>query len=122
MLTLTVSVFAVVVLLGAGLGVLLLMRPECKPPLLLASLHGLGALAGYGMLLVALQGPARGAATGTQSFGVAAAWLLLIALLLGLASYALHLRRRRLPGAWVAIHASVAIAGFVILAVYFFVG
>jgi LPXTG-motif cell wall-anchored protein len=52
-------------------------------------------------------------AMGTTGFVPAAAMLLGIALLLGLV---IGLRRRRRPpGALVAVHASVAIAGFVVL-------
>ena len=51
-----------------------------------------------------------------------AAVLLLLAALLGIASVTLHLGRRRLPGLWVGLHASIAIAGTVILAAYVLVG
>jgi hypothetical protein len=57
-----------------------------------------------------------------QSIGIAAATLLLLAAILGTASLVLHLRRRRLPGFWIGAHATIAIAGFVILVVYFFAG
>lgn len=121
MIALAASVLGLTVLLGAALVFMALRRPG-PPPRALAALHGLSALLGYGVLLLALQGPARGAATGTQSFGLAAAVLLLLAALLGIASVTLHLRQRRLPGFWVGLHASIAIAGYVILAVYVLVG
>jgi len=66
--------------------------------------------------------PPRGAATGTQSFGLTAAILLLIAAVIGLFSLVLHCRRKRMPGVAIGIHASVAIFGYVILAVYLFAG
>lgn len=122
MLPLAVSILGATVLLGAALAVVSLRHPGETPARLLASLHGLGALAGYGVLVAALHGPARGAATGTQSFGVAAAALLLLAALLGIGSFALHWRRRRLPGFWVGAHASIAITGYVILAAYLLAG
>jgi hypothetical protein len=122
MLPFAVSILGATVLLGAALAVGSLRRPVKNPPCVLAMLHGLAALAGYGALLLALQGPARGATTGTQSFGIAAAMLLLLAALIGIASFALHWRRQRLPGFWVGTHASIAITGYVILAVYLFAG
>jgi hypothetical protein len=121
-LWLAVYVLGFTVLLGAALAFFALRHPGQKPPRMLLALHGVAALLGYLLLLWALQGPARGGATGTQSFGMAAAVLLLLAALFGIASLTLHLRRRRLPGLWVGLHASIAIAGYVILAVYVLVG
>jgi hypothetical protein len=120
-IALAAYLLGVTVLLGAALVFMALRRPG-PPPRALAVLHGLSALLGYLLLLWALQGPARGTATGTQYFGVAAAVLLLLAALLGIASITLHLRRRRLPGLWLGLHASTAVAGYVILAVYVLVG
>jgi hypothetical protein len=115
-----VALLGLTVLLGAALIVIAMSRRNEKPPVWLASLHGSCALLGYGALLWALRGPARGAATGTQSFGSAAA--VLVAAALGIASLALHFRRRRFPGFWAGAHASVAIAGYVLLAVYLLLG
>ena len=109
-------------LLGGALAVTALPRPSQKPPRLLTSLHGLAAVAGYGALLLALEGPPRGAAYGAQSFGLAAAILLLVAAALGLATLVLHLRRGRFPGLWAGIHATLAIAAYVILAAYLLAG
>jgi hypothetical protein len=117
-----VILLGLTVLLGAALIIVALQRRDAKPPIWLASLHGCCALLGYGALLWALRGPARGAATGTQSFGPAASVLLLVAAALGIASLALHFRRRRFPGFWAGAHASVAIFGYVILAVYLLLG
>jgi hypothetical protein len=79
------------------------------------------------MLVVALEGPppdqpVRGAATGTASFGLVAAILLLVAALIGLLGLWLHVRKQRMPGAAIGIHASVAVFGYVILAVYLLAG
>jgi len=109
------------VLLGAALAFVGLRRSG-RPPRALASLHGLAALIGYAALLLALQGPARGAATGTQSFGIVAAILLLLTAVIGVTTLALHWHRRQLPGFWAGAHATIAIAGYVILAVYLFAG
>ena len=122
MLASAVVLLGLTVLLGGALAVIGLRHPGAKPPAALALGHGIAAVAGYGVLLLALQGPARGAASGTQSFGLAAALLLLIAAALGLASFLLHQRRRRFPGFWVGAHASIAISGYVILAVYLLAG
>lgn len=121
-LALAVIALGIVVLLGGALAIQIMRAPTRPPSRALAWLHGIAALISYGMLIVALQGPPRGIATGTQSFGVVAAVLLLLAALLGVLSLVLHWRRRRMPGIAIGVHASVAIAGYVILAVYLLVG
>jgi hypothetical protein len=121
-LSLAVLSFTIVVLLGGALAIQILRRPTHAPSRLLAWLHGVGALISYGVLIVALMGPSRGAATGTQSFGIVAALLLLLAAVIGIVSLGLHLFRRRMPGIAIGIHASVAIFGYVIVAVYLLAG
>jgi LPXTG-motif cell wall-anchored protein len=66
--------------------------------------------AGLIALLFALRGPARGAAAGVGSFGTTSAVLFGAALLSGIVLY--FLRRK---GAVMAIHAGIAIAGYVLL-------
>jgi hypothetical protein len=110
------------VLFGATLAIVALRMPDRKPPRLLASLHGICGTVGVVTLLLALRDPSRGVATGTQSFGLVAAILLLLAALIGIVSFALHIRRTRFPGGMVGVHASVAIFGYVILAVYWLAG
>ena len=122
MLSLAVLSFAVTVLLGAALAIQVLRRATQAPPPALVRLHGFAALLSYGVLVVGLMGPPRGAATGTQFFGLTAAILLLVAAAIGLFSLVLHYRRKRLPGIAIGIHASVAIFGYVILAVYLLAG
>ena len=117
-LSLAILAFTIVVLLGAALAIQVLRRPASAPSRVLVWLHGIAALLSYGVLVVALMGPARGAASGTQSFGLTAAILLLVAAAIGLLSLVLHYRRRRMPGVAIGVHASVAIVGYVILAVY----
>jgi hypothetical protein len=121
-LSLAVLSFTIVVLLGGALAIQILRRPPHAPSRLLAWLHGIAALMSYGVLLVALMGPPRGAATGTQSFGLVAALLLLLAAVIGIVSLGLHLLHRRMPGIAIGIHASVAVFGYVILAVYLLAG
>ncbi len=118
----SVLLLGVTVLLGAALVLVAVASPGKPPSRLLAGAHGACALVGYGALLWALRGPARGIETGTQSFGVTAAVLLLLAAGLGAASLVMHIRQRRLPGFSAGAHASVAIAGYVILAVYLLLG
>jgi hypothetical protein len=122
-LSLSVLFFAIVVLLGGALAIQVMRAPTKPPPRALAWLHGIAALISYAMLVDALVvGPPRGVANGTQSFGTDAAVLLLIAAALGLLSLWLHAKRKRMPGAAIGVHASVAIFGYVILAVYLLVG
>ena len=122
LLSVAVLSFTIVVLLGAALAIQILRRPAQAPSRVLAWLRGIAALLSYGVLIAALTGPPRGAATGTQSFGLVAAILLLLAALIGILSLALHFRRRRMPGIAIGIHASAAIFGYVMLAVYLLAG
>lgn len=120
MLTTAIILLFIVVLLGTGLAVLDMASGEATRFWLLAVLHGLGALAGFGCLVVALQGPERGLGEGTTSFGTLSAFLLLAAGLLGVNLLAARLRKRRLPGMLIGLHATVAVTGFVVLAAYYF--
>jgi len=122
LLGLAVISFTIVVLLGAALAIQTLRRPTHAPSRALAWLHGIAALLSYGVLAAALMGPPKGAETGTQYFGLAAAILLLVAAVIGLLSLVLHYRRKRMPGIAIGIHASIAIFGYVILAVYLLAG
>ena len=122
MLSLAVLSFTIVVLLGAALAIQILRRPLHAPARVLIWLHGIAALLSDGVLVGALMEPTRGTATGTQFFGPTAAILLLAAAFIGLLSLVLHYRRKRMPGIAIGIHASVAIFGYVILAVYLLAG
>lgn len=123
MLTTAFAILALAILLGSILAVLHLRESASSaPPLALGALHGLLALGGFLCLLAALGGPTRGMETGTASFGKIAATFLALALLAGMGIFALHLRRRRLSGTLIGIHASLAVCGFVILAAYIFAG
>jgi hypothetical protein len=123
MLTLAVEILGAGGVIGMTLAVIALMAPAKPPARILASLHGLLVIAGYAVLIDALMTePPRGAMTGTQSFGLVAAVALGIAITLGIASLVLHRRRRRMPGVAIGIHASVAVAGYVMLFVYWRAG
>ncbi len=109
-------------LAGVALAVTALCWPAKRPPRALAILHGLLALAGFGVLIPALEGPPRGVASGTQGFGPAAAILLLLAAALGIVSVVRRWRHERPPGFWMGAHVCIAITGYVILAAYFLAG
>ena len=119
MLTLATLLFAAAVLFGLILaGFHRKARGRAGPPLPLVAGHGLLALAGAGVLIATLRGPARGVATGTQSFGTIAVVVLALAILIGAGLLLSRLAGRRVDGGLVGVHASVAVTGFVILLVY----
>ena len=123
MLTAALASLAVAVLLGSALAVMHLRTDGAgAPPWRLAALHGLVAVAGLGCLVLALGGPPRGLAQGTAAFGTIAAVLIAAAAVLGGGFLAARLRRRRLPGLLIGIHATLAVSGFVILTVYVLAG
>ncbi len=119
MLVLATVVLGIVLLLGSGLAILHL-RAEGPPRLCawLGPVHGLIAIAGLLLLIVALPRTPNEARTGTASFGTIAATTLTLALLMGLAVLTAQLRKWRLRGTLIGMHGTVAVAGFVILLVY----
>ncbi len=72
---------------------------------------------GIVLLALALRGARPGIVTGTAGFGVIAAALLAAAAVVGIVMLFLHYRRGRVPGMLIGIHATLAVAGFVVLAV-----
>jgi hypothetical protein len=122
MLTAAFTVLALAVLLGALLAVLHMREGAVMPAWQLGTLHGLLAVGGFGALLLALRGPPHGLDQGTGSFGMIAAVLLALTAVAGAGFIAARLRRRRLSGALIGIHAMLAVSGFVILAAYVFAG
>jgi hypothetical protein len=108
-------------LLG-GLGAAAALLRGGRSSAWLAYAHGGMAVAGYALLLTALPGAHLGRATGTQSFGAAAAVLIGAALFAGIALLIARLRGRRPAGFLVGIHATLAVSGFVLLAVYVTLG
>jgi hypothetical protein len=102
------------VAIGAGLAIQYLRGAGARrPPWPIALVHGVLGAAGLAIFLAVLQRGLPTSAAGTAGFGPAAAALIGLALLLGLVIA--RAARRRPPGILVAIHASVAIAGFVVL-------
>ncbi len=119
MLNAAFYLLALAVGLGALLAVLHFMKASTGlPPWPLAALHTLTALGGFGLLLIALQGPAHGAGQGTASFGIIAVALFVIAALFGGGLLAGRLRRRPPGTTLIGIHATLAVADFVILMAY----
>jgi hypothetical protein len=117
-LDLATILLAAAVAMGTVAAVLSQRAGGVPAPFLVASAHAALALCGYALLLVALTGPPRGAASGVASFGAIAAVLFGLAVLAGLALLRQRRRRGRLPGGLIGTHASLAVFGFVILAVY----
>lgn len=116
-------ILGIAVLLGSLLAVLHLRAAEtATPTAALAVLHALIALGGFTCLLAALRGPPRGLETGTAEFGAIAAVLIALAALLGGGFVALRLLKRRIVSSLIGIHATLAVAGFVVLAAYLFAG
>jgi hypothetical protein len=120
MLAAAFILLTIAVLLGSLLAVLDMRTGAPTPRWPLAALHGLFALAGFACLLLALRGPVRGLDQGTASFGMISAWLFGAAALLALSLLTARLRKRRLSGFLIGMHATFAVSGFVVLAAYFF--
>ncbi len=106
-------------MLGSAAAVLFLNGKAAALRLrVVAPLHGLLGGAGLIVLLLALRGPPRGEGLGVAGFGQIAAVLLGMALLLGGTILLRRLLNRHLTDLIVGLHATIAIAGIVILAAY----
>ena len=85
---------------------------------MLALAHGLMGVAGLGVLLYALRGPRQGDghgdAMGVGSFGLVAALLFGVAAAIGVCLPLLRRRSPRAMGAALAVHATLAIGGYVL--------
>jgi hypothetical protein len=122
MLIAAFDILGIAVLAGAALAILYLRSAGVAPPWWLAATHVVFALTGLGCLLLALRGPPRGLEQGTGSFGIIAAVLIALAALVGGRLLAARIKKKQPAGILVGIHATLAIAGFVILAAYVFTG
>jgi len=107
-------------LLGSILAILHLR--SARPVWAFGGLHGLLGLSGLGCLSATLGGPPRGLGFGTATFGMISAGLIALAALVGGGILMQRLRKRRLEGGLIGIHATLAVSGFVVLAAYLFVG
>jgi hypothetical protein len=119
MLLSSTAILVIAALLGISLAVLHARgeRPK-RPSWKLAALHGILGLSGLMALLIALQGPPRGVQTGEGQFGLFAAVLLTVTLVVGIVPIVARVRRRPLPALTIGLHATLAIMGLVILAAY----
>jgi hypothetical protein len=123
MLTSAFVILAIAVALGSALAVLhLRSNRTAAPPWPFGALHGILAIVGLGCLALALRGPPRGVQQGTASFGIIAAVLFVLAALLGARLLAARIFGKQIGGGTIAIHATLAVSGFVILAAYVFAG
>jgi hypothetical protein len=93
------------------------MRGLSRPPLAAGIAHAAIGAVGLGLLLLALGGPPRGVAAGAGSFGTIAAGLFTVALLTG---FLLLLLQRK--GVIMAIHAGIAITGYVMVMAWALLG
>ncbi len=110
------AMLIVAAVIGAALAVRYLRGTETKPPARpIPPLHGALGAAGLAVLAVALDRGLPPSTMGTAGFGAVAAVLLGLALVFGLAIAWASCRARRPASAVVAIHASLAIAGLVVL-------
>jgi hypothetical protein len=81
--------------------------------------HGTVGALGFVALLLGLRGSARGVRMGAGSFGVVAAGFLAATLLIAATIVLAQMRRRSPPGLAIALHATLAVGGFVMLVAYF---
>lgn len=119
MLLAAMLVLGLAVLFGLWLAGLYLL--EEKPPQGLGWrqwAHATAGAAGVAVTLLALRAPDR-AGHATGGFGWTGFWLLAGALAGGLLILTQHLRGRGAPGLLVAMHGSIAVAGYIILAAYY---
>jgi hypothetical protein len=86
-------------------------------PIWVGIAHGTIGVVGLGLLLFALQGPARGVDAGVASFGTTSAALFAGAALTGVVM--LRMRRRAIV---MAVHAGIAITGYVLLLAWYSLG
>jgi len=121
MLSLALILMSVTVLLGVTLA-LLHLRGTTRPRWTIGALHGLIGLASLTALVLALRGPPRGEQTGVGPFGMVAAVLAGGALLIGLVVLSLLRVNRQIAGLAIAVHATAAISGYVLLLAYVALG
>ena len=120
MLTTSFAVLGVAVLLGLGLACVALLDKASVShrAVPVAYVHGALGAVGVGALLLALRGPPRGVHSGAGGFGIVAGALMVATLLAGIVTLIGQLRHRPVSAAVIALHASLGIAGYVILAAY----
>lgn len=115
MLHLAFVVLVIAALGGVVLAVFYLRGPSTRRSQALPLVHGALGSAGLVLLITVLRHGLPATGNGTAGFGVIATSFFGLALLLGLLIAAIGWRGRRPGGLVIATHASVAIAGIVVL-------
>jgi hypothetical protein len=113
------TILGIAVLLGAVLFVMHLRNTgaaDATP--WLAAVHGTIGVGGLVCLLFALSNPLLRPDQGTAGFGTISGVLLALAALFGAGIFVIRLASKGRVSALIAIHATIAISGFVILAAY----
>jgi hypothetical protein len=117
MIHLAFYLFVAAALMGTGLAVLYARGPAARrPPAAIPLVHGTLGMAGLVLLVAVLRHGLPATDTGTGDFGAIAAGFLGLTLAFGLLIALAGWRGRRPGGLLVATHASLAIAGVVVLA------
>ena len=118
MLSLAVAVLGLAALGGMGLVALSQTTRPARWAPWPALGHGAAGIAGFALLLAGLSGPPRGVAMGAGAFGEVAAVLIALALLI--AGLAVWTRRRgnSAAGLLIGLHATLAVAGLILLLAY----
>ena len=110
-------------LLGSVLGTVhLRAEGTMVVPWPLGAFHGLLGVTGLGCLLVAMRGPPQGAAQGTESFELISVALIAAAAIFAAGFVAKLIFTGRRAGILIAIHAGLAVSGFVVLLAYILAG
>lgn len=106
-----VVALALAAFFGVAMGILLAFHGKNPPPRILAWIHGILAVTGIGILVVAVVRNAD------EGLGRDALIVLALAAVGGLALLSFHGRGKRLPGALWGLHALLAVGGFGVLVV-----
>jgi hypothetical protein len=118
MLTTAAAILAITALVGVCLIALAQYGRPSGAIWLPGAAHGTLGVIGFIVLLLALRGPPRGAASGSASFGLVAAVLIAAGLITAASMPVLRARGREVPAMILGIHATLAVAGLVMLAAY----